>query len=67
MRGAVSKGGGNASPAGGAEGMEKPKRARRRKLDTAKADLKPTARRTSEDRVSAARRDPKGMRRSTGP
>jgi len=30
-----------ASLAGEVEGMEKPKRARRRKLDTAKADLKP--------------------------
>ena len=29
------------------EGMEKPKRARRRKLDTAKADLEPTALRFS--------------------
>jgi hypothetical protein len=41
MRSAVSKSGGNASLAGKREGMEKPKRARRRKLDTAKADLKP--------------------------
>ncbi len=41
MRGAVSKGGGNASPAGGEEGMETPTRARRRKPDTAKADLEP--------------------------
>src|SRR5215831_11373604 len=41
MRSAVSKGGDNSSPAGREEGMEKPKRARRRKLDTAKADLKP--------------------------
>ena len=41
MRSVVSKGGDNSSPAGREEGMEKPKRARRRKLDTAKADLKP--------------------------
>ncbi len=41
MRSAVSKGGDNASPAGEGEGMEKPKRARRRKSDTAKADLEP--------------------------
>ena len=35
MRGAVSKGGGNASLAGERrEGMEKPKRARKRKLET---------------------------------
>ena len=41
MRSAISERGGNASRAGREEGMEKPKRARRRKLDTAKADLKP--------------------------
>jgi hypothetical protein len=41
MRSAVSKSGGNASLAGREEGMEKPKRARRRKPDTAKVDLKP--------------------------
>jgi len=41
MRSAVFKGGGNSSPAGRVEGMEKPKRARRRKPDTAKVDLKP--------------------------
>ena len=39
MRSAVSERGGNASRAGREEGMEKPKRARRRKPDTAKADL----------------------------
>lgn len=47
--------------------MEKPKRARRRKLETAKADLKPPLRSTPEGRVSIARWNPKGMRRSTGP
>jgi len=42
MRSVISERGGNASRAGGEkEGMEKPKRARRRKLDTAKADLEP--------------------------
>jgi hypothetical protein len=41
MRSAVSKGGDNSSLAGEKEGMEKPKRARRRKSETAKADLKP--------------------------
>ena len=41
MRSTISERGGNASRAGREEGMEKPKRARRRKLDTAKADLKP--------------------------
>src|SRR6202140_1437707 len=48
-----------------AEGMETPTRARRRKLDTAKADLKPPS--TPEGRVSIARWNPKGLRRSTGP
>jgi hypothetical protein len=47
--------------------MEKPKRARRRKPDTAKVDLKPAFRGSPEGRVSTARWNPKGMRRSTGP
>jgi hypothetical protein len=43
MRGAVSKGGSNASPAvERKEGKEKSKRARRRKPETAKTDLKPS-------------------------
>ena len=46
MRSAVSKGGGNSSPAGRVEGMEKPTRAQSRKSDTAKADLKPPLRST---------------------
>jgi len=46
-------------------GMEKPKRARRRKPDTAKADLVPVAR-VPEGRVSRAIWNPKGMRRSIG-
>ena len=41
MRSTVSKSGGNSSLAGRGEGMEMPKRARRRKPETAKADLKP--------------------------
>src|SRR5215469_12040660 len=41
MRGAISKSGGNSSPAEETEGVETSKRARRRKLDTAKADLEP--------------------------
>jgi len=48
--------------------MERPKRARRRKPDTAKADLEPPIlQHTPEGRVSIARWNPKGMRRSTGP
>ena len=48
--------------------MEKPKRALKRKLDTAKADLKPPPLGvTLEGRVSIARWNPKGMRRNTGP
>jgi hypothetical protein len=49
------------------EGMEKPKRARKRKLETAKADLKPPTMISSEGRVSIVRWNLKGMRRSTGP
>src|SRR4030065_417945 len=49
------------------EGREKPNRARRRKPDTAKANLKPSSSITPEGRVSIARWNPKGMRRSTGP
>ena len=42
MRSVISERGGNASRAGERkEGMEKPTRARRRKLETAKADLEP--------------------------
>src|ERR1700726_4813046 len=48
-----------------AEGMETPTRARRRKLETAKADLEPPS--TPEGRVSSASWNPKGLRRSTGP
>ena len=46
--------------------MEKPKRARRRKPDTAKTDLKPFAQRTPEGRVSGVILNPKGLRRSIG-
>ena len=46
--------------------MEKPKRARRRKPDTAKADLEPVAENIPEGRVSGAIRNLKGMRRSIG-
>jgi hypothetical protein len=67
MRSAVSERGGNASRAGREEiGMEKPKRARRRKLDTAKVDLEPILAVFRRGRVSIARWNPKGMRRSTG-
>ena len=45
--------------------METLKRARRRKPDTAKADLVPVAR-VPEGRVSRAIWNPKGMRRSIG-
>jgi len=46
--------------------MEKSKRARRRKPDTAKMDLEPVARHIPEGRVSGAIRNPKGLRRSIG-
>jgi hypothetical protein len=46
--------------------MEKSKRARRRKPDTAKTDLKPVAQDIPEGRVSGAILNPKGLRRSIG-
>src|SRR6266853_649914 len=68
MRGAISKKRGSQPRwPEKAEGMERSKRARRRKLDTAKADLKPPHVCTPEGRVSIARWNPKGLRRSTGP
>jgi len=68
MRGAVSESGGNASLAGErAGGMVNPTRARRRKPETAKGDLKPPLGRSSEGRVSTVRWNPKGMRSRTGP
>ena len=68
MRGVISERGGNASRAGERRKVWRSLyRARRRKLDTAKADLQPPhSRKTSEGRVSTARWNPKGMRRSTG-
>jgi hypothetical protein len=67
MRGVISEGGGNASLAGERRKvLEKSKRARRRKPDTAKADLEPPSCNSLEGRVSIARWNPKGMRRSTG-
>lgn len=47
--------------------MENPTRARRRKPDTAKGDLKPPLGNAPEGRVSTVRWNPKGMRKSTGP
>jgi len=51
--------------------MEKPKRARKRKPDTAKVDLPPQPCRSLEGvrfsaRVFTAKWNPKGMRRSAG-
>ena len=67
MRGTVSKSGGNASLAGESKkvwrslnGHESESRKQ------AKADLKPPACGSPEGRVSIARWNPKGMRRSTG-
>jgi hypothetical protein len=68
MRSAISKSGSNVSLAAERwQKMEKPKRARKRKLDTAKVDLKFASRSIVEGRVSIVRWNPKGMRRSTGP
>jgi hypothetical protein len=46
--------------------MEKPTRARKRKPETAKVDLEPIPCRFLEGRVSTAKWNPKGMRRSAG-
>jgi hypothetical protein len=68
MRGTISKSGSNVSAGRREEdGREKPNRARRRKPDTAKADLNHFGGGSPEGRVSTARWNPKGMRRSTGP
>jgi hypothetical protein len=50
----------------GQEGMEKPKRARTRKRETAKVDLEPPAMNPLEGRAPLAREGPKGLRRTTG-
>jgi hypothetical protein len=67
MRSGVSKSGGNASLAGEKEGMEKSKRARRRKPETEQGRPEATISNTPEGRVSIARWNPKGLRRSIGP
>ena len=46
--------------------MKKPTRARKRKLETAKADLEPLLVFVLEGRVSTAKWNPKGLRRSAG-
>ena len=56
MKSAISKRG----------GMEKPKRARRRKPETDQGGPGAAAPQYPEGRVSIARWNPKGMRRSTG-
>ena len=47
--------------------MERPKRARRGKPETAKVDLEPVPCSSLEGRVSTAKWNRKGMRRSAGP
>jgi hypothetical protein len=66
MRSAVSKSGGNSSLPGRVEGMERPERARRRKPETDQCGPGAAAPQFPEGRVSIARWNPKGMRRSTG-
>jgi len=48
------------------EGMETSKRARRRKLDTAKGDLEPPAQLSLEGRAPLVREGLKGLRSTTG-
>ena len=68
MRGVISERGGNASRAGGEkEGMEKPTWGTKAKAGDSQGGPAATVlARTPEGRVSTARWDPKGMRRSTG-
>jgi hypothetical protein len=67
MRGAVSEGGGNASPAGVMERYGAAYTGTKAKAGDSQGGPEATICTTLEGRVSAARRDPKGMRRSTGP
>ena len=64
MRSAISKTGVIPRWPGGVEGMEKPKRARRRKPDTDQGGPEAAAPQFPEGRVSIARWNPKGMRSS---
>ena len=68
MRGVISERGGNASRAGGEEeGMEKPIWGTKAKAGDSQGGPAATVLAcTPEGRVSTARWDPKGMRRSTG-
>jgi hypothetical protein len=67
MRGAVCKGGGNASLAEASGRYGDVETGTQAKAGDGQDGPGATARDASEDRVPAARRDPKGMRRSTGP
>jgi hypothetical protein len=67
MRSAVSKSGGNASLAEGSGRYGDVSWGTKAKAGNTQDGPEAAARRASEDRVSAARRNPKGMRRSTGP
>jgi len=67
MRSVISERGGNASRAGERkEGMEKPTRHEGESWRQPRRTCSHRTRSTSEGRVSTARWDPKGMRRSTG-
>ena len=66
MRSAVSKGGGNASPAEARGRYGEVSWGTKAKAGNKQDGPGATDRRASEDRVSAARRNPKGMRRSIG-
>ena len=64
MRSAISKSGDKTSLAGESEGMQTSKRARRRKLDTAKTDLKPPLAVLRRAGCPSSRRSQDGIRRA---
>jgi hypothetical protein len=67
MRGAISKSGGNASLAEGGRRYADVQTGTKAKAGYSQDGAGATACSTSEGRVSTARWNPKGMRRSTGP
>jgi hypothetical protein len=67
MRGAISKSGGNASLAEGGRRYADVQTGTKAKAGYSQDGAGATASSTSEGRVSTARWNPKGMRRSTGP
>ena len=67
MRSTVSKGGDNSSPAGEGERYGEAYTGTKTKVGNSQGGPEATALQFPEGRVSAVRRNLKGMRRSTGP